>query len=163
MAHDSFVISVFDWQECNLMWSTVVLAHTLECAMFYACWDAFLLISAHLSYYILPVSSDKSGNSPLISLINNLFQPADPAHTMFFYFYFFLVFHAIVCVISGWTAVSEILKPAFLAPTTIAHLKPHFPLMFMFDVEINWRYLPVTTWFYALHFCPPWLANLIPA
>ena len=125
------------------MWSSAVVAHPSQGSTCCAFWDAFLLTtivhSGYLDYCSLSVSSKQSGHSLLTSLINKIFPSAELLLTVCFF-----VHHSE----NPWrSAVTEILKPACLAPTIMPlTLYPH-------SVENNWSSWSVSAWFYVLHCC----------
>lgn len=106
-------IAVLGWQEWNLSWSSAGVAHLPQNSKRY------------LSYLSLSISSNQSGHSPLISLINKAFPSAELPFTGCFYCFLHDSESTLetVCENPRRSAVSQIPRPVRLAPTIMPRSK----------------------------------------
>ena len=128
-------LSVLGLQKRNPTWSSAALVNPPQGSTSCAFWDAFLLTtneqSGYLSYRSLSVSSNQSGRSRRWSRVDLSHQQGDSihrpaAHWMFFVFrtnYAADLSKTFVCGNPRRWVVTEMLKPARLAPTIVPRWK----------------------------------------
>ena len=158
------------WPKWIPTWSSAVVAHPTLGLTLCAVWYAFLLTaivkSGYRSYRSLSVISKHSGHSPLTSL--KAFSSAELTVTgCYLFLHIVSKLSRLLCIkIPGnqQSAVTEILKPAHLAPTIMPRskwLRSHFFPILMVDVNINWSSWPISAWHCELHCCHiiGWLDN----
>lgn len=146
----------FSWQKWKLEWFSVVWAQPCQCLML----SEMLYCLPHLYrvLYWITLSLNQSSNSLLMSLIKKMISTTEWLQDSFFLYYTVLSNYRdfSVCENSRYYAVIEILKPNYLALTSMQLfklLRSHFPLVLLADVSIIWNCWPAS--FSALYWCHP--------
>ena len=126
-----------------------------------------VVMCGYLRYCHLPVSFDQSGSSPspLTSLINNTFLPAEPLLTGCFTHHSLQTLETVVLENPRRSAVSEILKPPCLAPTIIPRsksLRSHFFPILTFGLKNSWTSSTMSGMLWCIELLPrDWLGKYL--
>ncbi len=130
---------VLSWQECYPVWSSAAVAHLLQgstcCATWVVIWVSVAFLSSLTSLPILLWPLNKLFSSTQLPLTGNVL----------FFGPFSVTLEMVVHENLSRSAVSEIIRPARLAPTTIPHsksLKSPFFLILMLGLNFNKSSLP---------------------